>query len=428
MNVDRIKTIMVLLVVILTCALFIPVHAAVIFLKDGSKFEGELVIENNEVFVKNRDLPDKLDFGKVSKIKFCDVVNTYVLVPAERQHPQILIRHGVPLEQSEVDAINGIVGKAFPLNKKEPEDIAYLSDAKNSKEPADPDKWFAGEIVWDLGDKINPLERELAEVSIWIRSDDKSRCDYSGSLEVSEGGNIFIPIDGTYTNVNFYELFGRGFANTFNNVRYYFSPGAVTGFRYLKLKANPSAWSHNESRFVEVDVFVNRVKMPPPQVISAHLENGTVLNGIWKSIDDKAVKILVEKTEFVAPLIKISKILIRNVNNEHQKYLNCERLGVLLCNGDFIDGEVVSIDEGIISVSSALLGEKKLSIRLNVVAIFLKKPDIEKSPFKVLTKFGSIFNAQDLSFKNDGIEFRDSVLGKVAFGFDKVAEIEFLKN
>jgi hypothetical protein len=90
MNVDRIKTIMVLLVVILTCALFIPLHGTVIFLKDGSKFEGELVIENNEVFIKNRELAEKLDFGKVSKIKFCDVVNTYVLVPAERQHPQIL--------------------------------------------------------------------------------------------------------------------------------------------------------------------------------------------------------------------------------------------------------------------------------------------------------------------------------------------------
>lgn len=425
---EKIKIGKLIIVWLLIWTGLFPVNGVVFYLKDGGKLDGELAFENGDMFIKSRELLEKVDIKKISKIKFGDVVNTYVLIPAERQHPQILIRHGVPLEQSETDAINGIVGTGFLYNKKEPIKLPHLSDARNSKEPADDNGWFAGEVIWDLGDKMSPLERELAEVSIWIRSDDKSRCDYSGSLEISEGGNIFIPIDGTYTNVNFYELFGRGFANTFNNVRYYFSPGSVTGFRYLKLKANPSAQSHNESRFVEVDVFVNRVKLPPPRIICAHLENGTVLNGIWKSMDDHSVKISVEKTDFVAPLIKISKILIRNVPQEHEKLLNCERPGVLLRNGDFIDGEVVSIDEDILSITSPLLGEKKLSIRLNVVAIFFKKPNFEKADYKVLTKFGSVFNTQELDIKSNGIELTDSILGKISFEFEKIAEIEFLKN
>jgi hypothetical protein len=35
------------------------------------------------------------------------------------------------------------------------------------------------------------LESELKEVSVWIKSDDKDHCDYSGALELSEGGNYF---------------------------------------------------------------------------------------------------------------------------------------------------------------------------------------------------------------------------------------------
>lgn len=413
---------------LLTLNILSSINAVIVEYNDGRKVEGNILSSDDIIYVKSRDFEEEIDFKKISRIKFNDLIKTYVLIPSEYQPPQILIRHGVPLEQSEIDAINGIVGTGFPLNKKEVLKIHHLTDAKNAKEPSDDNGWFAGEVIWDLGDKMNPLERELVEVSIWIRSDDKSRCDYSGSLEISEGGKIFIPIDGTYTNVNFYELFGRGFINTFNNVRYFFSPGSVTGFRYLKFKANPSPQNHNESRFVEVDVFVNRAKVPSPKVICIHLENGTILQGILKEINESSVKLTVEKVEFIAPMAKISKILFRNLNQDHQKFLNSERRGILLRNDDFIDGDVTSIDEDILVLSSPLLGEKKFSIRMNVVAIFLKKRNLEKPSFRVMTKFGSSFNGYDLKVSHDNVEFKDSILGKIAFDFDKIAEIEFFSN
>lgn len=372
-------------------------------------------------------MTNEVEIGKINRIKFGEVVRTYTLIPEQREGVSVVIRHGVPLEQATNDAINGITGIATRLGKKEKIKVSWLSDARTLNSPDDDNGGFAGEVIWDLGENLSPDERELEEVSIWIKSDDRARCDYSGMLEISEGGNVFFPLEGTYTNVNFYELFGRGFSGTYNNVRYYFASGAVTGFRYVKFKAFPAASNHNESRFVEVDVFVNWKKPASPGVVGVHLIDGTALVGILKRFDSNGIVVSVEKSDITVPLIGIEKVTFRNIPVELKERISSDRIGILMNNGDFIEGEVKEVDNDIVSLYSTLLGVKKFSIRLNVTAIIFRKPKPADFNIKVVTKYGSEILAEAVEFMPDSIKLKEYLLGVIELHYDKLAEIQILK-
>lgn len=395
---------------------------------DNRKYEGNIDFEDKFIVIKNKGETNRINIEDVKDIKFRDIIKTYILIPEERQGVSVIIRHGVPLEQATNDAINGIKGYAIPLGKNEKTDISWLSDAVSEKFPADDNGGFAGEVVWNLGDNINPEERELKEISVWIKSDDKERCDYSGMFEISDGGKIFFPLEGSYTNVNFHELFGRGFSGTFNNVRYTFEPGAVTGFKYLKFKAFPSAQSHIESRFVEVDVFVDRIKPSYPKVVEVRLMDKTTLIGVLKQFNSREIIIDVEKAELKVPLVKVGEVFFRNIFDNKDENNRSARIGALLNNGDFIEGEVKEIDNDVVKLYSILLGVKKLSIRLNVTGIIFRKIKPEDFTVRVLTRYGSEILCNSIIFKQDNVVLKSRLLGEIEFTYDKIAEIQFEKR
>ncbi|MGC9035413.1 MAG: hypothetical protein ACP5K7_06195 [Verrucomicrobiia bacterium] len=393
---------------------------------DGRKFDGKIGIEDKYVIVKGKEETNRINIEEIRSIKFRDIIRTYTLIPEERQGISVVIRHGVPLEQSTNDAINGIKGIGIPLGKVEKIDVSWLSDAVSENYPADDNGGFAGEVVWDLGGNIGAEERELKEISVWIRSDDKEHCDYSGMFEISDGGKIFFPLEGSYTNVYFYELFGRGFSGTFNNVRYYFEPGAVSGFRYLKFKAFPSLRSHSESRFVELDVFVNRIKPSYPKVVQVQLIDKTTLVGVLKQFNSREIIVDVEKVELKVPLVKVGKVFFKNFFNDKNED-NSERIGVFLDTGDFIEGEVEEIDNDVVKLHSILLGVKKLSIRLNVTGIVFRKIKQADYGVKVCTKYGSDILCDSIRLEQDKIILKSRLLGEIEFTYDKIGEIQFGK-
>jgi len=417
------------LIVILILLVGITIsHCGTALTLNGDKYEGNLSFSEQFVSISGKEFTNEVQLSKVQKIILGEVIKTYVLIPEEREGVSVIIRHSVPLEQSTNDAINGIVGIGKPFGKDKTINLPYLSDGIKPDFTADSNALFVGDVVWDLGDAVPPVERELKEVSIWIKSDNKEYCDYSGALEISEGGNMFFPLDGTYTNVNFFEIFGRGFSDTYNNVIYDFAPGSVTGFRYIKLKVFPSVASHNEPYLVEVDVFVNRIKPQVPRIIAIYLLNGTTLVGNLKSINSKEIILSVEKKEFTVPLVSVGKVLFRNVPEEFKDVVNSGRSGVLLRNGDFIDGEVKEVDEDIVSLYSTLLGVRRLSIRLNVVAMVLGKPKLAKPDVKIITRYGSEIKGSSIKFEQENIKLKEEILGEVEFPYRDLAEIEFVNR
>lgn len=403
-------------------------HCGTVLTFNGDKYEGNLFFGGQNLSVSGKEVTNEVQISKIQKIILGEVIKTYVLIPEEREGVSVVIRHSVPLEQSTNDAINGIIGVGKPFGKDKTVNLSYLSDGLKPNLTADSNAWFAGDVVWDLGENIPPAERELKEVSVWIKSDDKDHCDYSGALEISEGGNIFFPLDGTYTNVNFFELFGRGFSDTYNNVIYDFATGSVTGFRYIKLKIFPSAANHNEPSMVEVDVFVNRTKPQVPRMTAIFLLNGTTLVGNLKSITSKEIVLSVEKKDFKVPLVNVGKVLFRNVPEELKEVISSGRSGVLLRNGDFIDGEVKEVDEDIVSLYSTLLGIKRLSIRLNVVALVFKKTRSTKSDVKIVTKYGSEIRGSNIQFEKETFKLKEEILGEIEFSYKDLVEIEFFNK
>ncbi len=194
------------------------------------------------------------------------------------------------------------------------------------------------------------------------------------------------------------------------------------------MKVFPSVASHNEPYLVEVDVFVNRIKPQVPRIIAIYLLNGTTLVGNLKSINSKEIILSVEKKEFTVPLVSVGKVLFRNVPEEFKDVVNSGRSGVLLRNGDFIDGEVKEVDEDIVSLYSTLLGVRRLSIRLNVVAMVLGKPKLARPDVKIITRYGSEIKGSSIKFEQENIKLKEEILGEVEFPYRDLAEIEFVNR
>jgi hypothetical protein len=101
---------------------------------------------------------------------------------------------------------------------------------------------------------------------------------------------------------------------------------------------------------------------------------------------------------------------------------------VLLRNGDFIDGEVKEVDEDIVSLYSTLLGIKRLSIRLNVVALVFKKTRSTKSDVKIVTKYGSEIRGSNIQFEKETFKLKEEILGEIEFSYKDLVEIEFFNK
>lgn len=81
------------------------------------------------------------------------------------------------------------------------------------------------------------------------------------------------------------------------------------------------------------------------------------------------------------------------------------------------------------SLYSTLLGVKRrLSIRLNVVAMVLGKPKLARPDVKIITRYGSEIKGSSIKFEQENIKLKEEILGEVEFPYRDLAEIEFVNR
>jgi hypothetical protein len=86
---------------------------------------------------------------------------------------------------------------------------------------------------------------------------------------------------------------------------------------------------------------------------------------------------------------------------------------VLLARGDFVDGEIQSIENGQVKISSILFGTRSFDAKKEVLAIALHEISPAPSKYEVRLRDDSLLSAGAVAFERDALVIQDSILGTV---------------
>ncbi|MDB6030307.1 MAG: Glucose/arabinose dehydrogenase, beta-propeller fold [Verrucomicrobiales bacterium] len=156
------------------------------------------------------------------------------------------------------------------------------------------------------------------------------------------------------------------------------------------------------------------------------MTDGSVLAFSIQSADNSSIA--VTNTPAKQPSlssIHVARILLQPLQKDLEERIIPGRVGLLLCNKDFVDGEFKQLGDGQVQVTSILFGIKQFE-RGKVMAIILRDspPPRKPSPYVVKTKNGSRLQAQSVDVNDDSILIKNPLLAEYKVPMGDLLEIE----
>ena len=158
-------------------------------------------------------------------------------------------------------------------------------------------------------------------------------------------------------------------------------------------------------------------------VVEVALTDGSVLHARSVSADESKVRIGFAKTNYVASIYAVSRLVYWPVPERLKRELATGRRGVLLKNGDFFEGELRSADKYQVKVSSILFGSRSFPTD-RVTAVAIAESSARPAAYQVRTQDGSLIRAKSLSPGPDSIVADELRLGALAIPLEELMEIE----
>jgi hypothetical protein len=142
---------------------------------------------------------------------------------------------------------------------------------------------------------------------------------------------------------------------------------------------------------------------------------GTFVAADVYAIDENLVRFTRNHAPASIPLNDVARILFKPLLADQAAKLSPGRSGVLMSTGDFLEGDVRSLKEGSVSVSSVLFGLRRVPLADDVTAVLLHDISAERAPYTIATTDGSLYRARGLRPARDGQELQvdDASLGPV---------------
>ena len=154
-------------------------------------------------------------------------------------------------------------------------------------------------------------------------------------------------------------------------------------------------------------------------VLASEVESATTrnfkLSGRWES---KAILTpWVARVEFVHPLV-----------DDSADAATAGRQGIALRDGDFAEGEFVSLEDGRLKLNTTLFGPMDRSVLDDVDALILRKVSPPSTPviFRVATHGGSEFLVSEMALVENGVQLDVRALGRIELKAEEIRSIERL--
>jgi hypothetical protein len=180
------------------------------------------------------------------------------------------------------------------------------------------------------------------------------------------------------------------------------------------------------ARAVFDHVRVNAVAPAGPFVPRLVLRGGSTLVGPIATVDDTSVTFVDRKKSPSILTRNVAHILFQRLRSSD--LIPTGRTGVLLENGDFVDGEFKSLGNNRVKISSVLFGLRSYDLNSGVVAVVLRESSPETTAFEIHSRDGSVWLAKSLAVGQDELALDVPALGPRKVAGSDVAEIKRKEN
>jgi regulation of enolase protein 1 (concanavalin A-like superfamily) len=154
------------------------------------------------------------------------------------------------------------------------------------------------------------------------------------------------------------------------------------------------------------------------------LRDGSILGGEVRSATDSAIRLVRDGQEISIPPTDVSRIIFVPMSGQLLARLATARMGVLLANGDVVEGEFNTISDGKVAISSVLFGLRKFHLNDVAAAILRENPPTPAARnFEVRAGDGSLLLVDKLSSESGSLLAETSFAGKLKLSQDQVVEI-----
>jgi hypothetical protein len=151
------------------------------------------------------------------------------------------------------------------------------------------------------------------------------------------------------------------------------------------------------------------------------LRDGTVLADHFASMDEANVTLSKARHSLKLRTADVARLLFQPEFEANA--LTAGRAGVLLSNGDFIDGDFRGIETGQVKISSVLLGQRRYDLNRRVAAVLLRDVTPRPAPLEVATHDGSLWRPERLALEQDTMVLSTPLLGEWRLPTDELLEI-----
>lgn len=153
------------------------------------------------------------------------------------------------------------------------------------------------------------------------------------------------------------------------------------------------------------------------------LISGTVLPGPIKSVNSDQIHF--ESTLVQAPVSaqQVARLLFQWLPYRYSWKVSSGQPGVLLATGDFVEGDVLSLDNSYLRISSVLYGIRRFDINSEVIAA-IWRPARKPSPaFEIRTTRGAVWLVDRVATRWNELLAYEPSLGEQGFALGELAEI-----
>ena len=126
--------------------------------------------------------------------------------------------------------------------------------------------------------------------------------------------------------------------------------------------------------------------------------------------DDTALQFGGAQKDFSLSTVNAARLIFQNLSAQRAAKVEPGRSGVLLVNGDFVDGEFKGLERGRVKLSSVLFGLKFFDANYEVVAVILREPALGAPTFRVKVSDGSVLLVKKFAITPEGLTIEDATL------------------
>ena len=153
---------------------------------------------------------------------------------------------------------------------------------------------------------------------------------------------------------------------------------------------------------------------------------GSLLPAPIQTADDTAIRFGSTHSPPSISLVNVARLYLQPLTSRATEKIPAGRKGVLLANGDFVDGEFKGIEGGRVTVSSVLFGLQAYPLP-EVLAVVLR--DVPRTPpvgtlLRVGLSSGALLHAKTIAVSNGAVVVEDPSVGTVMLPVDDLRELK----